>query len=263
MTTIHRLPFTMKTVFQDSLLLTFAVPPEKLAALLPDCVHPYVRENRSFISILIANMRGMRPNMIPEFLGTNYYQLVYRAVVRLYDVDGREYPGVFFLRSDSNDPVMSFFGNRFTEFRFHYFHTGAINMIARDDELLISVESRDKGGDLVAHLRSHGPADRLPSAEGFATVQEEKDTLVQLFHAYAYDSEREYIYDLEIERGEWRLQRLEMLDCFSAFFMESPFSSLDAEPVSNVYIHECSYIWKPMVAIPVARLQRTFAIPIN
>jgi hypothetical protein len=62
------------------------------------------------------------------------------------------------------------------------------------------------------------------------------------------------IYDLEIERGEWHLRRLEMQDCFSAFFMESPFAREAAIPVSHVYIAECEYLWKPMVEIPVSQL---------
>lgn len=249
--TTHRLPMTMRTVFQDLFLLTYAVPPEGLAALLPPPIHPYVREGCSYISIVVGNMRGMRPAPTPEFLGVNYYQIVYRAVVRLRGRDGVERPGVFFLRSDSNDPVMSYFGNRLTEFRFHYFHTGAINLIRRGDDLLISVETRDKGGDLVAHLRDRGAADR--PAAGFASVYDEKETLVQLFHAYAHDPARGVVYDLEIERGEWHLQRLDLLDGFSAFFMESPFR--DAQPVSMLYIRECSYVWKPMVEIPLEALE--------
>lgn len=252
---MSRLPLTMKTVFQDLFLLTYAVPPEGLAALLPPPIHPYVRDGRSYISIVVGNIRGMRPAPTPEFLGVNYYQIVYRAVVRLHGCDGEAYPGVFFLRSDSNDPVMSYFGNRLTEFRFHYFHTGAINVIRRGDNLLISAETRDKGGDLVAHLLDLGGTEGLPPAAGFASVSDEKATLVQLFHAYAHDPARGVVYDLEIERGEWHLQRLDLLDAFSAFFIEKPFSAPDAQPVSMIYIRECSYIWKPMVEIPVERLR--------
>jgi uncharacterized protein YqjF (DUF2071 family) len=252
--TTHRLPLTMKTVFQDLFLLTYAVPPEGLAALLPPPIHPYVRDGLSYISIVVGNMRGMRPAPTPEFLGVNYYQIVYRAVVRLRGQDGEERPGVFFLRSDSNDPVMSYFGNKLTEFRFHYFHTGAINLIRRSDSLLISAETRDKAGDLVTHLRTLGPADALPPADGFSSVRDEKETLVQLFHAYAHDPARNVVYDLEIERGEWHLQRLELLDAFSGFFMERPFHAPAARPVSMIYIRECSYIWKPMIEIPVERL---------
>ncbi|MBO0791469.1 MAG: DUF2071 domain-containing protein, partial [Ktedonobacteraceae bacterium] len=128
---INRLPITMKTTFQDVLLLTYAVPPPLLAELLPAYIHPYIHNHMSYISIVVGNMRGMRPGVLPEFLGTNYYQIVYRAVVCLRDLEGHERRGVFFLRSDSNDPVMSYFGNRLTEFRFHYFHTGAIALFQR------------------------------------------------------------------------------------------------------------------------------------
>lgn len=246
------LPFAMRTVFQDLLLLTFAVGPDALAALLPPPVHPYVRDNTSYVSIVVGNMRGMRPGPVPEFLGTNYYQIVYRAVVYLKGRDGSEQPGVFFLRSDGNDPAMSYFGNRFTEFRFHYFRTGAIAMFKRENDLLISVESEDKGGDLVAHLTDLGPAGALPPAEGFANIADEKETLVQLFHAYAHDPDRGIVYNLQIERGEWDLRRLRLEDHFSAFFEETPFR--DARPVSHVYIEECRYVWKPMVAIPAGLL---------
>lgn len=251
----NRLPITMKTTFQDVLLLTYAVPPPLLEALLPAYIHPYVRNNRSYISIVVGNMRGMRLSLLPEFLGANYYQIVYRAVVCLRDLEGQEHIGVFFLRSDSNDSVMSYFGNRLTEFRFHYFHTGAIALFQRHQELLVSVKTADQQGDLVASLRNLGPADHFQPAPGFATVIEEKDTLVQLFHAYAYDPLHQVVYDLEIERGEWSLQRLEMLNYFSAFFQERPFPLDIAMPISHLYIQECSYIWKPMVSIPVDTLQ--------
>jgi uncharacterized protein YqjF (DUF2071 family) len=253
--TANRLPITMKTTFQDLLLLTYAVPPELLAAQLPAYIHPYIHNGLSYISIVVGNMRGMRLGSLPEFLGTNYYQIVYRAVVCLRDMEGRERIGVFFLRSDSNDPVMSYFGNRLTEFRFHYFNTGAIALFQNKQELLVSVKTADKQGDLVAYLRNQGPADHFRPAEGFATVTEEKNSLVQLFHAYAYDPIRAVVYDLEIERGEWSLQRLEMHDSFSAFFEEQPFSSDVAHPISHIYIQECSYVWKPMVAIPLSTLQ--------
>jgi uncharacterized protein YqjF (DUF2071 family) len=251
----HRLPISMKTTFQDILLLTYAVPPPLLAAQLPPFIHPYIHNDLSYISIVVGNMRGLRPGFLPEFLGTNYYQIVYRAVVCLRDLEGHERRGVFFLRSDCNDPIMSYCGNRLTEFRFHYFQTGAIALFQRNQDLLVSVETADKQGDLVASLLNTGPADQLQPAPGFSTVREEKNILVHLFHAYAYDRTNAFIYDLEIERGEWDLQRLEMRDAFSAFFQEHPFSSGTARSLSHLSIQECTYIWKPMVAIPICTLQ--------
>jgi hypothetical protein len=250
--TARRLPFTMKTVFQDVFLLTYAVRPDVLAALLPPCIVPCVRDGESFISIVVANIRGMRPAIFPEFLGTNYYQIVYRAVVRIPDAEHGERPGVFFLRSDSNDPVMTYCGNRLTEFRFHYFHTGAIDLFQRRDNVLITAETADGRGDLLLHLRHHGPADGGAPAECFQSVRDEKETLVELFHAFSHDAENDVVYDLEIERGEWRLERLEQIEFFSAFFEEGPFTRQSARPISHLHIRECSYVWKPMVAIPTS-----------
>lgn len=252
---VKRLPFTMRTVFQDLLLLTFAVPPSGLAAELPSYVHPYVKNGQSFISIVVGNIRGMRPEIVPEFLGVNYYQIVYRAVVSLWDKEGKEYPGVFFLRSDSNDATMSFFGNQLTEFKFHYFQTGSIGWYQKEQDMLLSVETNDRGGDLVAQMKNLGDASSFSCAVGFKDLDEEKKHLVELFHAYAYDPEKKLIYDLEIERGEWHLQRLEMQDIFSAFFFETPFFDEDVKLVSSLYIQECNYIWKPMVGIFVEELQ--------
>ena len=263
----RRLPLLMRTVFQDLLLVTYAVEPAALAALLPPAVRPWTRGGRALVSIVIANMRGMRPAPLPEALGSNAYQVVYRAIVTPHtDGDnGRPARGVFFLRSDCNDPVLSFFGNRMTEFRFHYFHTGAIGLYrGQGDDLLASVETRDCGGDLVVHARDLGPAEEHPPADAalWPDVAAEKRDLVELFHAYAHDPERGLLYDMEIERGDWAIRRLDDPDTlgdgvFSAFFEEGPFTPDTARLVSNLYIRECAYVWKPVVERPLATRPRS------
>ena len=175
----NRMPLTMRTVFQDLLLITHAVSPQKLSSLLPPPIHPYVHNGRSYISIVIGNMRGMRPHPLPEALSTNYYQIVYRAVVYLRHKDGSERPGVFFLRSDANDPIMSFFGNRMSEFRFHYFQTGAIGLFHRDKQLLTSVETLDRKSVTLAPRR-HGSLRRCCVASvwptSLAAVERRRET---------------------------------------------------------------------------------------
>ena len=249
---MRRLPLRMRTVFQDVLLPTWAVDPSTLAGLLPGVMRPWLHHGRAYVSIVIANMRGMRPAPLPEMLGSNAYQIVYRAIVTLREAADGERRGVFFLRSDCNDPVLSYFGNRMTEFRFHYFHTGAIGMYRRGDGMLVTAETADRGGDLVIHGQDRGPADRLPPAPGFRDPAEEKQSLVQLFHAYAYDPAKGLIYDMEIERGNWDVRRLEWTDGFAAFFTESPFTADTAEPASLLYIRECHYVFKPVMALDEA-----------
>jgi uncharacterized protein YqjF (DUF2071 family) len=254
---VRSLPFALKTVFQDLFLLSFAVDPDRLNALLPAPIHPLMVDGRAFVSIVVGNMRGMRPALTPEVLGFRYYQIVYRALVCLKGKDGQVRPGVFFLRSDVNNPLVGFFGNQFTEFRFQYYRTGMVNLFQRADDFLLSVETEDKGGDLVFHLKDRGDALQLPPQAGFSSVQEEKKTLVELFHAFAYDEKSGQILDLEIEREEWNLRRLECQDHFSAFFSENPFTRTQAAPDSMLYIRECHYLWKPMVRLAVEDFELT------
>ncbi len=250
----RRMPLAMRAAFQDLFLVTYAVAPDVLGRLLPPAIHPWVHGGRSYISIVVGNLRGMAPRPIPETFGTNYYQIVYRAVVAIRPREGPERRGVYFLRSDANDPVMSFFGNRLTEFRFHYFHTGAIGMFRRNDRVLVSVESKDGGGDLVVCMANQGAAeDHLPAA-GFASVGDEKEILVELFNAYAHDTDNGCVYDLEVERGEWEIERLAAVDHFSAFFEEEPFTEANAELMSLLAIENCEYVWKPMKRIDVTDL---------
>lgn len=250
------LPFRMRTVFQDCLLITYAVDLETLAALLPPTIYPFERNGEGFISIVVANMRGMRPALLPvEAMGVHSYQIVYRVVVRLRTCDGIERPGVFFLRSDCNDPILSRVGNRLTEFKFHFFRSSAINLYRSGNNLLAGVETRDAAGDLVLHLRDDGPIESTPPADPFTSVEEEKQRLVQLFNAFAHDNEKGVVHDMGIERGDWQCHRLTLMDGFSAFFQEGPFDAATARPVSHLYIRECAYVWKPTIAIPLASLR--------
>lgn len=250
----NRLPMAMRTTFQDLILFTFRVDPDELGRLLPPLIHPIVVGGGSFVSIVIANMRGMRVSGVPEFLGANAYQIVYRSVVEIRRRDGSVVPGVFFLRSDCNDPVLTLFGNQLTEFRFHHFRTSSIGLFQRNDQLLTSVRTRERAGDLVAVFRDRGSSSQLPAARPFFSVDQEHRVLVELFHAFAYDASRQVVYDMEIERGKWQTNRLDVIDHFSAFFCENHSETLSGEPISSLAIQECAYLWKPMVSIDANEL---------
>lgn len=247
------LPFAMRTTFQDLILFTFRVEPTDLAAMLPHPIRPMVVGGDSFVSIVIASMRGMRPGGVPEPLGVHAYQIVYRALVEA-DTEAPNRPGVFFLRSDCNDAVLSTLGNALSNFRFHFFRTSAIGLYRRSEHFVVSAESQDKAGDLVAVFRDLGPSSELPSAAPFATIAAEHSTLVELFNAYAVRPDDRVLLDMRIERGSWRTHRLEIVDWFSAFFDEPGDGRLRGRPVSALAIQECEYLWLPAQRWPIPPL---------
>jgi len=251
----------MSTFFKDLFLITYRVDSDRLNSELPEHIRAWEHKGFSYISIVVANMRGMRVRWLPAFLGSNYYQIVYRAIVEVTEYGSSPKRGVFFLRSDANDPLMSFFGNRLTAFRFHYFQTGGITFLQKGSRSLLATETADRKGDFVFLIENMGDATKLEPAFPFSSVAEEKELLVELFHAYSENVETGSLYDLEIERGAWNIQRLDVVDAFSAFFREQPFQEATAELVSALSIKNCSYVWRPMTMastdsyIPVNRRQ--------
>lgn len=245
------LPFAMRTTFQDLILFTYRVSPAALQARLPHPIRPRVVGGDSFVSIVIASMRGMRPGGVPEPLGVHAYQIVYRALVEA-DTDAPGKPGVYFLRSDCNDAVLSLLGNTLSNFRFHFFRTSAIGLYRHDSHFVVSTESKDKAGDLVAVFRDCGPSADLAPAACFGSLEDEHSTLVELFNAYAVEPEEKSVLDMRIERGLWRTRRLEVVDSFSAFFDEPGPGRLQGKPVSALAIQECEYLWLPAKRWPFA-----------
>jgi uncharacterized protein YqjF (DUF2071 family) len=244
------LPFAMRTTFQDLILFTFRVDPADLVSFLPHPIRPRIVNGHAYVSIVIASMRGMRPGGVPEPLGIHAYQVVYRALVEA-DTDSPAHPGVFFLRSDCNDSVLSLLGNAMSNFRFHYFRTSAMGLYRSGDRLLVSVESEDKAGDLVALFRDAGPSELHAPAAPFGSLHEEHAALVELFNAYAVDSAAQAVLDMRIQRGEWKTRRLEVVDWFSGFFGEDGPGRLRGVPVSALAIQECEYLWLPAKRWPM------------
>jgi len=246
------LPWAMRAVFQDLHLITYAVEPARLAAALPPGIHPTIHSGCAFVSIVVASMRGMRPGFVPALLGSNAYQVVYRSVVHLRLRDGGIRHGVFFLRSDCNDPLLSFLGNMLTEFRFHFFHSSSIGLYERHEQSLISVQTRDGAGDLVLVTRDQGRMTDHPPCSLFPSVSAENAALVELFHAFSYDPASRAINDMQIERRDWHARRVAITDAFSSFFADT--SALPGNLISALAIRECEYVWQPMKTVPLSEL---------
>ena len=113
----HRFP--MKTTFRHCLLVNYAMDPAVLSRSLPRGLTPDTIDTadgpRAFLSVVVADLEAMRPGVLPRALGSDFTQVVYRAIVRAPTGER----GVYFVRSDADDVAMSVAGNVFSNFNFH------------------------------------------------------------------------------------------------------------------------------------------------
>ena len=78
----------------------------------------------------MSSLREIRPQGLSGLLGFNFYQVSYRAAVRYRNAEGQWRRGGYFVRSETNDPLMRRIGNTLTEFKFHEF--GEADMVIGD-----------------------------------------------------------------------------------------------------------------------------------
>src|SRR4029078_6496718 len=90
--------------------------------------------------MLMSSRRDMRPPGIPSLFGTCFYQVSYRAAVRYRDGAGAWRRGGYFVRSETNHPVMRAVGNALAEFKFHDFGAADMVMLRDGDRLTVGVD---------------------------------------------------------------------------------------------------------------------------
>ena len=96
----------VQTVWVEALSLNYAVKPEALARLLPAPLEPELHEGSAWVQVLMSSLREMRPQGLLGLAGFNFYQVSYRAAVRYRNAEGQWRRGGYFVRSETNDPLM-------------------------------------------------------------------------------------------------------------------------------------------------------------
>lgn len=233
-------PFPVTTLFRDCHLVNFAIDPPVLAAVLPSPVVPHVYADRAWLSVVIAQMAGMRPVGVPRQLGITYSQIVYRAVVRHGNARG-----VHFLRSDTDSRLMSALGNAMSFFAFHHAQI-ALLRDARGQS--VEVVSSDRQADIRARFR---PATDLPPTSAFPDLDVAKAQLVELFDAYHPQSGRPSTDVVSIRRQDWELAVVTDEIAEYGLMDGSPWFPAGSAVLDSVFaVQDLTYRWNRLTQVP-------------
>jgi uncharacterized protein YqjF (DUF2071 family) len=227
----------MRTTFRHCFLVNFVMPSETLASILPPPLTPDLYGGQAFLSVVVADMERMRPVFVPRWLGVTYQQVVYRAVVRCGDQRG-----VYFLRSDADNPLMVEMGNLLSFFRFHR-----------------SRIVRTNGGgvehfDLVASPRDHadihatfdlGQAGRtVPAGSVFRSADDAQDFLVELYTAFRPEPDGVHVKTVDIKRTAWRVKMVGTPRAhFDYMDGSARFPAGSTRLDSTIFVEDIEYYW--------------------
>jgi len=137
---LQKNPLTVVGTIAHCLLFTYRTPAAKAARLLPRPLEAVTRDDYAFWNIVVSRLHAMRPPGFPALVGVDYWHVAYRLYVRLPLPDDRIIEGLYFTRSDCDNPLMTLAGNLLTDFNFH---TAPIRLDPRDEGLDLEIASPD------------------------------------------------------------------------------------------------------------------------
>ncbi len=242
----------VRTCWVEAVSLNYAVEPAALAPLLPAPLEAELHKGRAWLQVLMSSLRDLRPQGVPSLFGVCFYQVSYRAAVRYRAANGEWRRGAYFVRSETNHPVMRAVGNALNEFRFHAF--GAAEMVMLSDGARLSIgvdpEPAQPGGRLVGTF-DLGTLAGPPSGSLWKSHEELHEPLVECYNAFGVDREAGFLYVLTIDRDPWNARFVRAEDLYCELAESPPFAGrcrLD----SVLHLRECGYRWRPLRREPLA-----------
>jgi uncharacterized protein YqjF (DUF2071 family) len=236
----------VQTAWIDALSINYAVRPDALSALLPAPLEPEVFKGSGWVQVLMSSLRDMRPHGLPSLFGVCFYQVSYRAAVRYRNAEGQWRRGGYFVRSETNHPVMRTVGNALTEFKFHDFGAAEMVMLRDGDRLTIGVDPDPMrpGGKIVGMFDTRDLG-RPPEGSAWQSVDDLHDPLIECYDALGVDREGGYLYVLTIDRDPWKphFVRPEQLYCD---YFETGALGGAGRLDSVLHFAECRYRWRPL-----------------
>lgn len=234
--TLKNHPFAVEAFFERSLVLTFAVPKEALAHLIPACLVLDTFEDKwAFLAVAMVQTKSLRPKGFPKFLGNDFFLIGYRIFVRYSNNAGKRLRGLYILKSETDKKKMQFFGNIFTHYNYS---TTDIKQTVEESQTSIrseiskfhvSIETTEK--DVV-----------LPENSPFADWKEARRFAGPLPFTFTFNPKNNEVLIIEGVRQHWEPAPIQITD-YNFSFLDS--LNIKEKTLANAFIiNDIPYYWK-------------------
>lgn len=229
-------PFAVEAFFESSLVLTFALPKERLRPFVPACLEPDTFQDKyAFIAVAMVRTKDLRPKGLPKFFGSDFFLIGYRIFVRFTDASGKSLRGLYILKSETDSRRMEFFGNIFT----HYSYT-TTDIAERTDGKLRTISSETSGFEIGIELTNEEIG--LPENSPFATWQEARKFAGPLPNTFSCDENAGTVLIIEGVRQNWKPEPVKIKNYRFEFLREL---GIDDAVLANAFeITNVPYHWK-------------------
>lgn len=229
-------PFAVKAHFERSLVLSFAIPKEELAPLIPPCLELDTFQNKwAFLTIALVQTTALRPKGFPSILGNNFFLIGYRLFVKYTTNKGKKLRGLYILKSETDSKKMEYLGNLFTHY--NYNTVDIEQKIINQNLQIVSHKSKFTINVDLANVPSE-----LPLLSPFKDWKEARRFAGPLPYTFNYNEKENSVLIIEGKRENWVPQPIQVDSYTIEFIKELGFSKAilaNAFLVTNI-----PYEWK-------------------
>lgn len=228
-------PFAVEAFFESSLVLTFALPKERLQAMIPDSLElDCYADKWAFVAVAMVQTKDLRPKGFPKIFGNDFFLIGYRVFVKYTTSSGKRLRGLYILKSETDKRKMKLMGNIFT----HYNYT-TTDIERTGSPQIIEIKSRKSGFSIKVEKTGSAV---LPSSSPFSEWKEARRFAGPLPFTFTYDKEKREMLIIEGVRQNWQPIPITVLQHHFPFV-----NSLNIEtPVlaSAFIVENIPYHWK-------------------
>jgi len=238
---LKRHPIPVRAHFRHSLVLTYAFPEQLLEGLLPPGLTLDTHRGFGFLAIAMVQTEALRPALLPAWFGRDFFLSGYRIFARYKTRAGRTLRGLRILRSDTDNRLMAFFGNRLTHCNYR-----VAQVSLKEDCQRLQIESktlRAKSDLHVAADLTSRPAP-LPSGSPFADLDEARLFAGPLPFTFDYATETHSIVMIEGVRKNSKPQPIRVEVFKNTFFDQAPFNQTTPVLANAFHVENIAYSWQ-------------------
>ncbi|MFI9331753.1 DUF2071 domain-containing protein [Kitasatospora sp. NPDC052868] len=243
---LQRHPFPMRTRFAHSLVLTYALPPELLAPLVPpgldlDTYTAPDGTEHGFVAAALVDVRGLRPAGLPARFGGDFVLTGYRVFTRFPTPGGRTMRGLRILRSDTDHRLMAAGGNLFSRYNYRLARIGTRVV---GDHLEFKVLSGDGRADLQVRADLAGGPAPLPAGSPFADARAARRFAGPLPYTFEYEPQTRSMIVVKAVRTRWEPVPVPVEVSRLTFFDHGPLAGSTPRLANAFHVADVDYGWE-------------------
>lgn len=228
-------PFAVEAYLNYSVVLTFAIPKERLVHLIPKTLTLDTLNDRyGFLVIALVKTTQLRPKGFPKLLGHDFFLIGHRIFVKYQNKKGKKLRGLYIIKSETDRRKMEILGNIFTHYKYS---TTDIQQQKGKEHQISSKKSN-------FHIKySKGDMNsKLPEKSPFSDWKEARKYAGPLPFTFSYDEYKNEMLIIEGIRQNWKPIPITITQ-FRIGFLEN--LKLDDAILANAFIIEnIPYSWK-------------------